>query len=320
VVSGLVSLTLTPMLCKRYLHPGHDARQGRVYHALGHLLDAALRGYGVTLRWAFEHRVPVMALGLAVLLGTAWEFWTIRRSFLPEEDLSQIWVSTDANQGISFDAMKAHQETVNQIVQAHPNVVQFFSTVSASNSSGLNNGRAFLHLKDPPERPWTDSAQYDRLDEHLHDHRHPSDRDRLRGGRRRQALARSVRRRRPHLRAVRDPLPHARLLYVHGRVPAVAPYRRRRTPGGSRSVGRGFQDRPVPQGRPGSLRWKIPQPVQRGGEDFKSHRAARLASQRVTLVMFSSARTSAARCGSPRVLVSGTPGPATEAADTLRCE
>jgi HAE1 family hydrophobic/amphiphilic exporter-1 len=163
LVSGLVSLTLTPMLSKRYLHPEHDRPHGRMYHALGHVLDAALRWYGVSLRWALRHRASVMAFGLLVLAGTAWEFWAIPKGFLPEEDLSQISVSTEANQGISFDAMKTHQEAVNRILRADPNVVQFFSGVSASNSSGLNNGRAFLHLKDPSERPWTQSAAYDRL-------------------------------------------------------------------------------------------------------------------------------------------------------------
>jgi HAE1 family hydrophobic/amphiphilic exporter-1 len=163
LVSGLVSLTLTPMLSKRYLHPEHDTPHGRMYHALGRVLDAALRWYGVTLRWALRHRAAVMAFGLLVLVGTAWEFWAIPKGFLPEQDLSQISVSTQANQGISFQAMKAHQEAVNRILVDDPNVVQFFSSVSASNSSGLNNGRAFVHLKDPSERPWTDSAAYDRL-------------------------------------------------------------------------------------------------------------------------------------------------------------
>jgi hydrophobic/amphiphilic exporter-1 (mainly G- bacteria), HAE1 family len=87
----------------------------------------------------------------------------IPKGFLPEEDTARIAVSTEANQGISFDSMKAHQEAVNRILQADPNVVQFFSTVSASNSAGLNNGRAFLHLKDRADRPWTDSPAYDHL-------------------------------------------------------------------------------------------------------------------------------------------------------------
>ena len=59
--------------------------------------------------------------------------------------------------------MKAHQEAVNRILMADPSVIQFFSGVSASNNSGLNNGRAFLHLKDPSDRPWTDNPSYHRL-------------------------------------------------------------------------------------------------------------------------------------------------------------
>jgi HAE1 family hydrophobic/amphiphilic exporter-1 len=167
LVSGLVSLTLTPMLSKRYLRSDHDRPHGRMYRTLESVLDAALRRYGATLRWALEHRPLVMAFGFLVLVGTAWEFWAIPKGFLPEEDLSEISVSTEAVQGISFDAMKAHQETVNRILQADPSVVQFFSSVSASNSTGLNNGRAFLHLASPSERPWTDSARYEGLERRL---------------------------------------------------------------------------------------------------------------------------------------------------------
>ena len=124
---------------------------------------AALRWYGISLRWALGHRALVMFLGFMVLVGTAWEFWVIPKGFLPDSDLSQVYISTEANQGISFAAMKAHQEAVNRIVQADPSVVQFYSGISGSNSTGLNNGRAFLHLKDRPDRPWTHSAVYDRL-------------------------------------------------------------------------------------------------------------------------------------------------------------
>ncbi|MGA9713315.1 MAG: efflux RND transporter permease subunit, partial [Candidatus Sulfotelmatobacter sp.] len=64
---------------------------------------------------------------------------------------------------ISFDAMKAHQEAINRILQADPNVVQFYSGIADSNGSGLNNGYAFLHLKNRSDRPWTDSPAYDHL-------------------------------------------------------------------------------------------------------------------------------------------------------------
>jgi HAE1 family hydrophobic/amphiphilic exporter-1 len=163
LVSGVVSLTLTPMLSKRYLRPEHEREHGWMYRTLQNVLDTAHGWYGSSLRLALRHRAVVMAVGVAVLAGTAWEFWTIPKGFLPDEDLSEIKVSTEANQGISFDAMKLHQEAVNRIFVADPNIVQFASSVSASSNSGLNNGQAYLHLKDPSARPWTDNPEYDRL-------------------------------------------------------------------------------------------------------------------------------------------------------------
>ena len=82
LVSGLVSLTLAPMLSTRYLRSDHDRPHGRMYRALESVLDAALRRYGATLRWALEHRPLVMAFGVLVLVGTAWEFWAIPKGFL----------------------------------------------------------------------------------------------------------------------------------------------------------------------------------------------------------------------------------------------
>jgi HAE1 family hydrophobic/amphiphilic exporter-1 len=169
LVSGLVSVTLTPMLCNRYLRPQHGKQHGWMYRKLEDILETWTRWYGVTLRWALRHRIAVMLFGAVVLAGTAWEFWSIPKGFLPEEDTSEIAVSTEARQGISFESMQAHQDAINSILKADPNVVQFFSSVSASSNNGLNNGRAFLHLKDPSERPWTDSPTYNRIaDQYSH--------------------------------------------------------------------------------------------------------------------------------------------------------
>jgi hydrophobic/amphiphilic exporter-1 (mainly G- bacteria), HAE1 family len=162
LVSGVVSLTLTPMICSRYLKPGHQKHHGWLYRKLESILDGLLRWYSVSLQWALRHRVLVLLLGLSVLVGTVWEFRVIPKGFLPREDLSEISVSTEANQGISFDAMKEHQEAVNHVFQTDPSVIQFHSAISDSNSVGLNNGHAFLHLQDLPKRPWTHSPAYDR--------------------------------------------------------------------------------------------------------------------------------------------------------------
>ena len=163
LVSGVVSLTLTPMLCSRYLRLEHTREHGWMYRKLEDILDTALRRYGSTLRWALRHRAAVMVFGALILAGTAWEFWVIPKGFLPEEDTSQIAVFSEARQGISFEAMKANQEALNRIILADPNTLQFFSRISASNSTGLNNGRASVHLKEPSDRSWTASPVYDRL-------------------------------------------------------------------------------------------------------------------------------------------------------------
>ncbi|MGH9736936.1 MAG: efflux RND transporter permease subunit, partial [Candidatus Acidiferrales bacterium] len=163
LVSGLVSLTLTPMLCSRYLRGEHGRTHGWFYRKLEGILDTSLRWYGLTLRWCLSHRGLVMLFGLLTLFGTAWEFWIIPKGFLPEEDSSEVVVFSEANQGISFDAMMAHQQAVNKILLDDPNTLEFFSNISDSNSDGLNNGRAYVHLKEPRDRPWTDNPKYDHL-------------------------------------------------------------------------------------------------------------------------------------------------------------
>ncbi|MGE5207212.1 MAG: efflux RND transporter permease subunit, partial [Chlamydiota bacterium] len=164
LVSGVVSLSLTPMLCSRFLRPHLGERHGRMYNAMEGVFDTSLRWYEVTLQWAMRHRVTVMVVGLGLLAATAWQFWVIPKGFLPEEDIAEIVGFSEALQGISFDAMKQHQEQLNKIVWDDPNTLQFFSSVSDNGTSGLNIGRMFIHLKDLPKRPYTKNVFYDRLD------------------------------------------------------------------------------------------------------------------------------------------------------------
>jgi len=159
LVSGLVSLTLTPMLCSRFLRPHIGEKHGRMYNALERMFAGMLHSYEVTLRWSMRHRVTVMAMGVLLLAGTAWEFWVIPKGFLPDEDQSEVIGFAEANEGISFDAMKAHQEVLNKIVWADPNTMQFFSSISEG-GQGLNIGRFYDHLKDPSERPLVTNATY----------------------------------------------------------------------------------------------------------------------------------------------------------------
>jgi hydrophobic/amphiphilic exporter-1 (mainly G- bacteria), HAE1 family len=155
LVSGVVSLTLTPMLCSRFLRPPGEKKHGRVYMALERFFDWLLRLYDVSLQWSLRHRVFVMTVSVIILIVTVWQFAVIPKGFLPAEDRSQIFISTEAAQGISFDAMRQHQLELNKIAFDDPNRRDFFSSIGSFSAS--NGGIIFIHLKERKERPATES-------------------------------------------------------------------------------------------------------------------------------------------------------------------
>ena len=152
LVSGLVSLTLTPMLCSRFIRPQHDRKHGRVYMALEKFFDRLLKKYDVSLQWALRHRAFVMLFSVVILFITVWQFMSIPKGFLPEVDSSSLNGYTLAQQGISFDAMKEHQDELNKILMADPNRKGFFSSLGTVSGS-TNSGFIFMHLLPPSERP-----------------------------------------------------------------------------------------------------------------------------------------------------------------------
>ncbi len=147
LVSGFVSLTLTPMLCSRFLRPPAEERHGGFYLLTERAFDATLDGYRASLAWVMRHRRATMAVLALTIAGTVWGFRVIPKGFLPEEDDSQVLIFTEAAQGISYDAMVAHQQALNQMVARDPDVMTFFSSVGAAGPSGtLNSGILFAHL------------------------------------------------------------------------------------------------------------------------------------------------------------------------------
>jgi HAE1 family hydrophobic/amphiphilic exporter-1 len=151
LVSGVVSLTLTPMLCSRFLRPAGEMQHGRLYMALERFFDRLLNIYDVSLQWSLRHKVFVMTVSGIILIITIWQFAVIPKGFLPAEDRSQIFISTEAAQGISFDAMRQHQLELNKIVFDDPNRNDFFSSVGSFSAS--NGGIIFVHLKERKDRP-----------------------------------------------------------------------------------------------------------------------------------------------------------------------
>jgi hydrophobic/amphiphilic exporter-1 (mainly G- bacteria), HAE1 family len=152
IVSGVVSLTLTPMLCSRFLRPPH-AGHSRLYRASEWVFDGMLHLYDVTLRWTLRHGRLTMAVLVLTFALTGYLFTVIPKGFIPTEDNGTIFAFTEAAQDVSFDSMMAHQRAVADIVRQQPYVEQFMSFIGASGSSTVaNNGRIFIRLKPRAER------------------------------------------------------------------------------------------------------------------------------------------------------------------------
>jgi HAE1 family hydrophobic/amphiphilic exporter-1 len=153
LVSGFVSLTLTPMLCSRFVHAQHGRKHGRIYNFFERFFDGVLSRYDRSLQFMMRHRFATLMLSMVILVVTVILFVVIPKGFFPDEDTGQIFAITEAAQDISFDAMSAHQQAAAKIVGADPNVAGFGSFIGAGGSSStMNQGRMFMRLKDFPER------------------------------------------------------------------------------------------------------------------------------------------------------------------------
>ena len=156
LVSGFVSLTLTPMACSRFLKPP-AASHGRLFMASERFFDGMLRTYDGSLQWTLRHRRFTMAVMMLTFVLTAWLFVIIPKGFIPTEDTGQIFAFTEAAQDISFDAMTEKQRAAAAIVMQQPYIDQIMSSIGASTINVVpNTGRIFMRLKPRDQRPPAD--------------------------------------------------------------------------------------------------------------------------------------------------------------------
>ncbi len=149
IISAFVSLTLTPMMCARFLQKETE-QHGRLYRIIEAMFDGMLGFYRRTLEVALRFRFITLMVFLATLGVTGLLFVEIPKGFFPQQDLGLIIAITEANQDISYEGMYKKQEQVNAIVQADPDVASFASIVGAGNGGQTaNNGRLYINLK-----PW----------------------------------------------------------------------------------------------------------------------------------------------------------------------
>jgi len=150
LVSGVVSLTLTPMLCSRMLKPH---RGGRFHDLTERFFDGWRDGYDRSLKFMLRHQRLTLIAFLLLTVITGWLFTAMPMGFLPDDDTGQLFAFTEAAQDISFDAMAAKQEQAQKIIAADPGVAAAMSFIGANGSSqSLNIGRIFSRLEPRADR------------------------------------------------------------------------------------------------------------------------------------------------------------------------
>jgi HAE1 family hydrophobic/amphiphilic exporter-1 len=153
LVSGFVSLSLTPMLCSRFLKPPREERHGRFYRATERGFDAILSFYARTLRPVLGHPGKVLVFSILVLAATGFLFLKIPKGFLPTEDAGLVFGFTEGAQGIGFPAMKTHQQEVAAVVRSHPDVANVLSSCGPRGSVSVgNSGIVLAQLKPRSQR------------------------------------------------------------------------------------------------------------------------------------------------------------------------
>ncbi len=151
----VVSLTLVPMLCSRYLKPHHDTEESKLGQLFERGFKATQDAYARSLDWALARRGWVYGIALLSFVATIWFYIAIPKGFFPEEDIGQIQASTEAGEDTSFNTMTVLQEQAAAIVKNNPAVLSVSAAVGGGpNATGATNtGRMFINLKPRKERP-----------------------------------------------------------------------------------------------------------------------------------------------------------------------
>ncbi|HWD92979.1 MAG TPA: multidrug efflux RND transporter permease subunit [Verrucomicrobiae bacterium] len=153
LVSAVVSLTLTPMLCSRLIKPKSDKKPGRFYQASERVYERAVDYYGRTLRWVLKHQPTTMLVAVGTLVLTIVLYMIVPKGFFPVQDTGVIQGITDAAQNISFPAMAEKQRELARVILKDSAVESLSSFIGADGiNSTLNSGRILINLKPLAER------------------------------------------------------------------------------------------------------------------------------------------------------------------------
>jgi hydrophobic/amphiphilic exporter-1 (mainly G- bacteria), HAE1 family len=149
LVSGVVSLSLTPMLCSRFLNPPHASGHGRLYNAIEAAFDWLVRAYGWSLRQTIRFRAATMGVAALLLVGTVYLFTRVPTGFIPSVDTGQLGGQIEALEGVGYDTLVTRARQVMDILASDPNVASFTTNISD------DGGRVNLDLQPRDQRTLT---------------------------------------------------------------------------------------------------------------------------------------------------------------------
>jgi HAE1 family hydrophobic/amphiphilic exporter-1 len=156
LISGFISLTLTPMLSSRFIRPPGEVQHHALFNLFERFFDGLLSTYRTGLKWSLAHRRVMVALTVVVTVGTVVLFIILPKGFVPSQDIGMISGQTEAIEGISFDSMVRHQKQAGEILRADPNIEAFMLSAGARGASAAgNSGSFFVRLKDRSQRALT---------------------------------------------------------------------------------------------------------------------------------------------------------------------
>lgn len=160
LMSGVISLTLTPMMCSRMLKPHRpDQKHGRFYNAVERIFDGWRDAYSRSLRWVLQHERLTLGAFAAMTLVTVMLFRAIPMGFLPNDDTGLIIAITEGAQDIGYDAMVEKQLQAARIIRDNPHVATSMAFVGPGGpSQSLNQARIIIRLKPWGERPPADDV------------------------------------------------------------------------------------------------------------------------------------------------------------------
>jgi HAE1 family hydrophobic/amphiphilic exporter-1 len=163
LISGMVSISLTPMLCSRFLREVKPSGHGLFYRSLERVFQGMLRTYSTSLRWVLGHRPVMLASFCGVLVVTGYLYVVVPKGFIPDTDNDAFNISTESAQGTSYYQMVKYQRRLAEIVVQDPDVESFFSTTGGGFLSSSNTGRLMINLKPRRQRVATVNDIVNRL-------------------------------------------------------------------------------------------------------------------------------------------------------------